>query len=244
MKKAIGIVSFGTSYKDAELFCICPIEKAIAEAFPDREARRAFTSRIIARKMKNCGEQIENEVEMLERLKAEGYEDIVLVPTHVIPGFEYEKLRKAAEGVKVSEPLILNEEDEQWMAELLEGIAAEEGRTLLVMGHGTDHAADGTYARIQKKLSGNVYVACVEGERTLETIIPKLESMEKKEVALMPLMLVAGDHARNDLAGDDEDSWKSILTAKGFDVRVRMQGLGALETVQRRYVEKARKAIE
>lgn len=244
MKKAVGIVSFGTSYKDAELSCICPIEQAIAEAFPDREARRAFTSRIIARKMKNRGEQIENEIEMLERMKTEGYEDIVLITTHVIPGFEYEKLLTAANGVKVSEPLIVNEQDEQWIAALLEGIAAEEGRTLLVMGHGTDHAADGTYTRIQKKLSENVYVACAEGERTLKTILPELETLEKKEVVLMPMMLVAGDHAQNDLAGDDEDSWKSILTAKGFDVRVRMQGLGALKAVQQRYVEKARQAMK
>ena len=244
MKKAIGIVSFGTSYKDAELSCICPVEQAIAQAFPDRDTFRAFTSRIIARIMKKRGEHIENEIELLERLKAENYEDILLVTTHIIPGFEYEKLTKIADGLKVSEPLIVNEEDEQWLASLLEEIAAEEGRTLLVMGHGTDHAADETYARIQKKLPGNVFVGCAEGERTLVTILPELEALHKKEVVLMPMMLVAGDHAKNDLAGDDEDSWKSILTAKGFDVRVRMQGLGALKAVQQRYVEKVRKIAE
>ena len=244
MKKAIGIVSFGTSHKDAELSCICPVEQAIAEAFPEREVFRAFTSRIIARIMKKRGENVENEQEMLERLKAEGYEDIVLVTTHVIPGFEYEKLTSIAEGMKVSEPLIVSEEDEAWMASLLEGIAAEEGRTLLVMGHGTDHAADGTYARIQKKMPQNVFVGCAEGARTLENILPELEALQKKEVVLMPMMLVAGDHAKNDLAGDDEDSWKSILTEKGFDVRVRMQGLGALKAVQQRYVEKVRKVAE
>lgn len=116
MKKAIGIVSFGTSYKDAELSCICPIERAIAQAFPDREVRRAFTSRMIARKMKKRGEFIENEVEMLAHLKEDGFEKIALVTTHVIPGFEYEKLRSAAEGMAVSEPLVSCEEDEQWMA--------------------------------------------------------------------------------------------------------------------------------
>lgn len=244
MKKAVGIVSFGTSYKDAELSCICPIEQAIAQAFPDRKPSRAFTSRIIARKMKNRGETVENEIEMLDRMKAEGYDDILLVTTHVIPGFEYEKLLAVADGFKVSEPLMVNEEDERWMADMLEGIAREEGRRLLVMGHGTDHASDGIYTRLQGRLSKNVFVACAEGERTLKTILPDLEKMEDKAVVLMPMMLVAGDHANNDLAGDDEDSWKSILTARGFDVRVRMQGLGALKAVQDRYVEKARKALK
>lgn len=244
MKKAVGIVSFGTSYKDAELSCICPIEQAIAQAFPDRKPSRAFTSRIIARKMKNRGETVENEIEMLDRMKAEGYDDILLVTTHVIPGFEYEKLLAVADGFKVSEPLMVNEEDERWMADMLEGIAREEGRRLLVMGHGTDHASDGIYTRLQGRLSKNVFVACAEGERTLKTILPDLEKMEDKAVVLMPMMLVAGDHANNDLTGDDEDSWKSILTARGFDVRVRMQGLGALKAVQDRYVEKARKALK
>lgn len=244
MKKAVGIVSFGTSYKDAELSCICPIEQAVAQAFPDREPRRAFTSRIIARKMNNRGESIENEIEMLDRLKVEGYEDVLLVATHVIPGFEYEKLLAVADGFKVSEPLIADEDDEQWMADILEDIARAEGRRLLVMGHGTDHASDGIYARLQGKLSENVFVACVEGVRTLQTILPELEKMENKAVVLMPMMVVAGDHANNDLAGDDEDSWKSILTARGFDVRVRMQGLGALKKVQDRYVEKAHKALK
>lgn len=243
MKKAIGVVSFGTSYKEAELSCICPIEQAIAEAFPDWDCRRAFTSRIIARKLKNRGEAIDNEAELIGKLKAEGYEDVVLVTTHVIPGFEYEKLCAAAQGARVSEPLICDEADVQWMAELLERIAAEEGRMLLVMGHGTDHAADETYARLQKKLSSNVMIGCAEGERTLEAILPELEATGKREVVLMPMMIVAGDHARNDLAGDGEESWKSILTAKGFDVRVRMQGLGAIHDVQQRFVEKARRAI-
>lgn len=243
MKKAVGIVSFGTSYREAELSCIRPVEQAIAQAFPDRDAFRAFTSRIIARNIKRRGENVENEQELLSRLQSEGYEDILLVTTHIIPGFEYEKLSRMATDYRLSEPLIACQDDERWMAQLLEEIAAEEGRTLLVMGHGTEHAADVIYARIQQRLSGNVFIGCAEGERTLEAILPELERLEKKQVVLMPMMLVAGDHARNDLAGDDEDSWKSVLTARGFDVRVRMQGLGALKAVQERYVEKAAAAL-
>lgn len=244
MKKALGVVSFGTSHADAELSCIRPIESAIAEAFPDREVRRAYTSRIIGRIKRQRGEEIENESEMIERLRADGFEDIVLVSTHVIPGIEYDKLQAAAGNLKVSEVLLAGEADEQWMAELLEGIAREEGRALLVMGHGTDHPANEVYARLQRKLSGNVFVACVEGERTLDAVLPELEALPQRAVALMPLMLVTGDHARNDLAGDDEGSWKSILEARGFDVRVRMQGLGSIPAVQQRYVEKARRAMQ
>ena len=129
------------------------------------------------------------------------------------------------------------------MAGLLGKLAAEEGRPLLMMGHGTEHAADETYARLRKQLPENVYLACVEGEHSLEKQLPALERLSVKEIALMPLMLVAGDHARNDMAGDDRDSWKSILTRRGFDVRVRMQGLGALPEVQARFVEKARKIV-
>lgn len=244
MRKALGIVSFGTSCKDAELSCIRPVERAIAEAFADREIYRAFTSRIIVRRLKERGETVENETELLERLRAEGCGEIALAATHVIPGLEYEKLLRAADGLKVSEPLIANGEDELWMAALLEGIAAEEGRTLLAMGHGADHAADEAYSRIRRKLSGRAFIACAEGECTLETILPELESLSEKKVVLMPMMLVAGVHAQSGLAGDGEQSWRSILEARGFDVRVRMQGLGALKAVQQRYVEKVRRAVE
>lgn len=243
-KKAMGMVSFGTSDKDAEESCICPIEQCLAREFPQYDAFRAFTSRIIARKLKARGENVESEEELLARLKREDYEEIVLAVTHVIPGFEYDKLMKSAAGIRVSEPLIANAQDEAWMAELLEKIAAEEGRTLLVMGHGTDHASDAIYARIQQRLSRNVMIGCAEGERTIQAIWPQIEALPQKKVTLMPMMLVAGDHAKNDLAGDDEGSWKSILQKRGFEVRVRMQGLGALECVQQRYVEKVRKIVK
>ena len=243
MKRALGVVSFGTSHVDAELTCIRPVEQAIAGAFPEYAVQRAYTSRIIGRMKRERGECVENEIELLARLRDEGYDEIGFVSTHVIPGLEYEKLLRIAGDVKVSEALLSDASDVQWMAALLDQIAAEEQCALLAMGHGTDHAADDTYMRIQEKVSGNVYIASVEGTRTLESILPELEALPERRLVLMPLMLVAGDHARNDLAGDVDGSWKSILTARGFDVHVRMQGLGALKEVQQRYVEKARKAM-
>ena len=243
MKKAIIVVSFGTTHPDAEASCIRPVEQALAGAFPDREVCRAWTSRIIARRLAARGEVVENEVEALSRLRREGCGDILFVPTHMIRGQEYARVTAVADGLPVSAPLLDTDGDLKWMAALLDGIAAQEGRTLLVMGHGTDHAADETYARLRGALTGRVKLACVEGRYALDGILDELDAVPGKALTLMPLMLVAGDHARNDLAGDEPDSWKNILLNRGFDVRIRLTGLGALEAVQRRFVEKARAAV-
>jgi len=244
MKKAIIVVSFGTTHADAEESCIRPVERALAKAFPDREIHRAWTSRIIARRLAERGEAVENEAEALSRLRGEGCEAIVFVPTHMIRGQEYERVIAVADGLPVSAPLLDTEADLEWMAGLLDGIAVEEGRTLLVMGHGTDHVADETYARLRTVLTDRVKLACVEGRYALDGILDALEAVPGKRLTLMPLMLVAGDHAKNDLAGDAPDSWKNILLARGFDVRTRLTGLGALESVQRRFVEKAGAAMK
>lgn len=244
MKKAIIVVGFGTTHADAEASCIRPVERALAAAFPDRDVHRAWTSRIIARRLAARGETVENETEALARLRAEGCGDIAFVCTHMIRGKEYERVLAVADGLPVSAPLLDTEGDLEWMAGLLDGIAAAEGRTLLVMGHGTDHAADETYARLRTVLTDRVKLACVEGRHALEGILDALEAVPGKALTLMPLMLVAGDHAMNDLAGDAPDSWKNILLSRGFDVRARLTGLGALEPVQRRFVEKTGAALK
>lgn len=243
MKNAIIVVSFGTTHPDAEASCIRPVEEALAAAFPDWVICRAWTSRIIARRLAERGEAVENEVEALARLRWEGYERVILAPTHMIWGQEYERVTAIAGDLPVSAPLMDTDDDLRWMAGLLDGVAAEEGRALLVMGHGTDHAADATYARLRSVLTGRVKLACVEGRHALEGIWDELEAVPGRALTLMPLMLVAGDHARNDLAGDGPDSWKSRLIARGFDVRTRLTGLGAMEAVQRRFVDKARQAV-
>lgn len=243
MKKAILAVSFGTTYAEAEQTCIRPVEAALAAAYPDWEVRRAYTARIVMRRLRERGVEIHSVEEALGQLRAEGFEKIVLASTHMIPGEEYESLRAAAGNLPVSEPLMNDEADLKWMARRMGEIAAEEGRHTLFMGHGTDHAADETYVRLRALLPENAFLACVEGAHRLETILPQLDALKEKKLALAPLMLVAGDHAHNDLAGDDEDSWLSILTKRGFDVTVRMQGLGADEKVQARFVEKVGRAL-
>ena len=244
MKKAIVVVSFGTTHEDAEQRAIIPVERAIGAAFPDWEICRAWTSRMIARRLKQRGTIVENEAEAVERLKNEGFERIALASTHIIPGEEYGRVQVSAGALPVSAPLLSTEDDLRWMAGLLGGIAADAGRTLLVMGHGTEHAANETYRRLRARLPEAVKLACVEGEYSLDGIMPELEALPGRKLTLMPLMLVAGDHAKNDLAGDESDSWKSRLEARGFDIEVRLQGLGALQAVQDRFVEKVREIVD
>ena len=244
MKKAIIAVSFGTTHQDAAENCILPVENALRTAFEGWEVFRAWTSRIILRRMRERGEAVMGVDEAIARLRGEGCESICLASTHVIRGREYEMLVAAAGGLPVSAPLLDTEADLIWMAGLLDGIAEAEGRTLLVMGHGTDHASDETYARLRAHLTDRVKLACVEGKYGLDGIMDDLECVPGKRLTLMPLMLVAGDHAKNDLAGDGEDSWKSRLIGRGFDVALRLQGLGSLEAVQRRIVEKVREIAQ
>jgi len=239
MKKAILAVGFGTTYPEAERACICPLEAALKAGYPGYDVFRAYTSRMILRKLRGQGIFIESEQEALERLSCEGYDEIAIVPTHIIPGGEYEKILAAARGIKVSEPLLACDEDLDWMAVLLGCLAAEEQRPLLLMGHGSEHAADAIYSRLRDRLPANVFLGCAQGKCTLEQLIPALEDLPERNLTLMPLMLVAGAHACGELAGCSDDSWKSILEARGFIIRVRMQGLGALPAVQKRFVEKA-----
>ena len=232
MKKAILAVSFGTSHEEAIESCIRPVEDALRSAFPEHSVFRAFTSRMILHKLRSRGVFIESEEEAITRLKNEGYDEIFVVPTHIIPGNEYEKVRAAAAGLPLSAPLLAEESDLVWIAEVLRTIAEQEGRPLLLLGHGTDHSADEIYARLREKLPGNVFLACLEGRYTLNTLLPRLDSLPEKKLVLMPLMLVAGSHARRALSDAVPDSWVSILRSRGFDVRVRMQGLGSLPEVQ------------
>ena len=244
MENTIVAVSFGTTHADAERDCIAPVEEALRRAFPGWNVRRAWTSRVICRRMGERGTPVQSEAEALAELRASGGGRVVVASTHIIPGQEYDRVLSSAEGLPVSAPLLDTDGDLAWMAGLLSGIAQEEERTLLVMGHGTEHRANAAYARLREKLPGSVKLACVEGDLSLEGIMGELEAVPGKKLTLMPMMLVAGDHARNDLAGPDGDSWKSRLEARGFDVRVRLQGLGALEAVRARFVEKVRATME
>lgn len=238
MKKAILAVSFGTTVAEADRLCIRPIEDALRAAYPEYEVRRAIQSRMIADRLERRGERTERLGEALDRLNAEGFGEIAVAPLFVIPGGEYDRACEAAAGLKIAGPLLSDSTDLEWMASLLADIAREEKRPLLAMGHGADHSGDSLYARLSKILPENVFLACMEGEHTLETALPALEALPERSLTVLPLMLVAGTHAREYLTDGHPDSWKTRLAARGFDVRIRMQGLGMLRAVQQRFVEK------
>ena len=241
-EKALLAVSFGTSVPAAEA-AIANIEAALAAAFPEREVRRAFTSRIICRKLAREGRPVSSPEEALEALAAAGVRDVLIQPTHLTPGDEYDKLCRIAEpyrdrfaAFRVARPLIAGPEDLLAVAEaVLAHYPLPAGEALVLMGHGSEHIANMIYPALQTafraKGADNVFVGTVEGWPELDDCLAALRAGTWKRVTLAPLMLVAGDHAMNDMAGDEPDSWKNRLTAAGCDVRCCLEGVGMWDEV-------------
>ena len=256
MKKAILAVSFGTSYPDTLQRTIAATEEMLGKTFPDWEVRRAFTSGMIIRKLqKRDGVEIDTVTQAMKRLEAEGYTHVAVQSTHVMHGEEYEKMLSQLEPfrlrlrIAVGMPLLHAQEDYEKTAKaLLEWLPpVEENEALVLMGHGTEHFANSAYAQMEQVLrehSDRVYLATVEGYPTLDTLLEQLKERQYQEVVLVPMMLVAGDHAQNDMAGDEEDSWKSVLTRHGYTVTLQMQGLGAYPAVQALYVAHVQHMLE
>ena len=256
MKKAILVVSFGTSYQDALKNNILAVETAIGDAFPGWEVRRAFTSSIIMKKLlRRDGMEIDTVSRAMEKLEKEGYTHIAVQPTHVMHGEEYEKLLSQLEpfrqklNVWVGEPLLDRQEDYAQASDaLLSWLpprAADEA--LVLMGHGSAHFANAAYGQLEQNLQDlqeNVFVGTVEGYPTLERVERQLAARPSiKKIVLAPFMLVAGDHAQNDMAGD-EDSWKARLEAKGYSVRCILKGLGECPAIQQIFVQHCAEAVE
>lgn len=256
MKKAILAVSFGTSYPDTLRKTIAATEQALAEAFPDWEVRRAFTSGMIIRKLKERdGVEIENVHQAMHRLEEEGYTHVAVQSTHVMHGEEYEKMLSQLEPyrmrmkISVGMPLLHSEEDYLSVAKALLNwlptLDADEA--LVLMGHGTTHFANSAYAQMEHVLQAHcdrVYLATVEGYPTLDSVERQLAKRpEIRRLMLAPFMLVAGDHARNDMSGD-EDSWAEQLKQAGYTVRCILQGLGECSAIRELFVEHCRQAME
>lgn len=266
-KKAILVVSFGTSYPETLKLNIESVENRIREAFPGYEVRRAFTSRtVIKRIAERDGVQIDNERQALERLHAEGYHEVYLQPLHIVPGAEYDKVKrlvshyahakeKAFATIRLGRPLLYSmgvddhpDDYEIAIRALVHQLpAAAPDKAVVLMGHGGIHPGNAAYAALQLKLEeaglNNVFIYTVEGFPSLESIIGKLKQKQVKQVTLMPFLLVAGDHATNDMAGEEEDSAKSQLAAAGFAVDVYFHGLGENTAIQDIYVAHLRSAI-
>lgn len=274
------VVSFGTSFNDSRSADIKGIEDAIQEAFPDWSVRRAFTAQIIINHVQaRDGEKIDNVDQALQRAVDNGVKNLVVQPTHLMHGAEYDELMKAVEEykdnfetVKVAEPLLgevgadaaVINADKKAVAETLTAeavktagydsleAAKEDGVAFVFMGHGTAHVAKVSYSQMQAQMEDlgydNVFIGTVEGEpedTACEAVIDKVAEAGYTKVILRPLMVVAGDHANNDMAGDDDDSWKSMFNASGkFEsVDTQIAGLGSIADIEKIYVQHTADAI-
>lgn len=258
--QAILVVSFGTSYNDSREATIGAIENAIAEAFPEYEVRRAFTSQIIIDKLKERdGLEIDNVEEALDRAVADGIKTLVVQPTHLMNGFEYTDLETALkdyegkfEKVVLAQPLLTSDADFDAVISAIteHTVSYDDGETAICfMGHGTEADSNAVYAKLQEKITAagfeNYFIGTVEAEPSLEDVLAAVkEKGNYKKVILEPLMVVAGDHANNDMAGDEEDSWKSTFEAEGFEVECLLEGLGQNEAIQKIYVEHTKEVID
>ena len=252
------VVSFGTSFNDSRRLTIGGIEAAIAEALPEFSVRRGFTAQIIIDHVeRRDGIHIDNVTEALDRAVNNGVKNLVVQPTHLMHGFEYDELVEtlggyadAFEQVVVAEPLLTSDDDFARVAAVLVDQTRDfdDGETAIVyMGHGTEHEYNKVYAQMQDVLESmnaeNYYIGTVEAEPSLEDVMAALEGKGYKRVVLRPMMVVAGDHANNDMAGDEEDSWKTILTEAGYEVVCVLEGLGQVPEIQQLYVEHAQAAV-
>ena len=278
-EKELLVVSFGTSFNDSRATDIKGIEDALAKAFPDWSVRRAFTAQIIINHVQaRDGEKIDNMDQALERAVANGVKTLVVQPTHLMHGAEYDEMCEALDAYKdkienivVAEPLLgevgndatVINADKETVAKAVvdtavadgkfESIAkaAEDGTALVLMGHGTAHVAKVTYSQMQTQMEKlgykNVFIGTVEGEpeeTSCEAVIEAVKAAGYTKVVLRPLMVVAGDHANNDMAGADEDSWKSMVEAAGLTVETQIAGLGRIDAVQELYVAHTQAAID
>ena len=274
-------VSFGTSFNDSRVADIKGIEDALQEANPDWSVRRAFTAQIIINHVQaRDGEKIDNVDQALERAVDNGVKNLVVQPTHLMRGAEYDELVEAVENykdkfetVKIAEPLLGEvgadadavNSDKEAVAKALTAeavkdagydsldAAKEDGTAFVFMGHGTSHTAKVSYSQMQTQMKDlgydNVFIGTVEGEpeeTSCESVIDAVEKAGYKKVVLRPLMVVAGDHANNDMAGDDDDSWVSMFKASGkFDsVDTQITGLGEIKDIQQIYVDHTAEAMK
>ena len=257
--KAILVVSFGTSYNDSRHITIGAVENAIWEAYPDYLVRRAFTAQIIIDVLaERDGIQIDNVTEALDKLVADGVKTLVVQPTHLMDGYEYNDLidvldeyKDKFDAITVGAPLLYTEEDRAKVIDVVTTETAsysDDDTAIIFMGHGTEAPSNAVYATLQDELTAagysNYFVGTVEGTPTLDDVIALAKEGGYKNVVLEPLMVVAGDHANNDMAGDEEDSWKTAFEAEGFNVTCILEGLGQFEGVQNIYLQHVQEAID
>lgn len=258
-EKEVLVVSFGTSFQSNREKTIGAMEEAFETAFPGYSVRRAFTSKMILRVLeKRDGIQIDDVPAAMQRAVDNGVKELIVQPTHLMNGLEYTKLLKEMEGyresfpvLKVGQPLLMEDSD---FREMISAVAEDtkefcDGKTAIcLMGHGSEAEANAVYSKMQSMMAdigyADYYVGTVEAKPDLADVVSLVKQKNYSRVVLQPLMIVAGDHANNDMAGDDADSWKSVFEAEGYEVRCVLKGLGELPEIAHLAISHARKAIE
>lgn len=252
MKTALLVVSFGTTHLDTLKKTIAATESDLAAAFPEYPIYRAFTSGIVRKRLSSkYGIRIDSVEEAMARITANGFEHVMVQPTLLIPGEEYDRLCASIQSsagclkVSIGKPLLWEETDLDSMIQILQNAyPVDSNSVLLLMGHGTEHSANDIYIQLAQKmhqLSGSAMRLCtVEGTPSFEDAVKSLSAMPQRNVYLAPLLLVAGDHAKNDMSGDTPDSLYSLLKAQGFSVECILQGLGELSAIRQLFVRRVK----
>lgn len=250
MKNAILIVSFGTTHLDTLEKNICAVERDIQAACPETPCFRAFTSRIVRRRLQEkYGMEIDSVAAAVQKIEKAGFTHVTVQPTLLLPGEEFDLLRQDALNaagdlrVSIGLPLLWEDGDIRAMAQVLKrAYPTEEDTILLAMGHGTSHAADSVYFRLRKEMNALGMELCtVEGSLDFHTAVQNLLNQPKRKVHLVPLLLVAGDHSKNDMAGDEPDSLKSLLTEAGFAVSCSLTGLGEIPEIRQAFITRTKR---
>lgn len=257
MKKALAMISFGTSNKEAEQAIVC-IEQALEKEFPDYHCFRAFTSKIIIQKIEQEQKRkILTPKQLLSKLAEQGYTEVICQPTHMLHGMEYDALQKQIESfknqftsLKIGMPMLHDLEDYRHCATIYQKEMEElkECEAVVLMGHGTKHFVNSAYCQMEKVLklfvNPHYYMATVEGFPTIEDVIIQLKQDDICKVRLVPFMIVSGEHAHQDMAGEAEDSWKNQLERAGYETEVCFTGLGEYEQTAQLFISHVRKAKE
>ena len=241
--KVILVVSFGTSYNNNRALTIGAIEEDIREAFPDYDVRRAFTSQMVINILKKRDDlAIDNVQEALERAVSEGIKTVIIQPTHVMDGTEYHfKILDVVEN-------FTDEDFEDLISSITANDESSDETAVCFMGHGSPAESNMVYTKLQSMLRekgfGDYYIGTVEAKPDYDDVLAMVKEKDYKKIILKPLMVVAGDHAQNDMAGDEEDSWKSMFASEGYEVECVIEGLAQSKAIREVYIKHIQNVID